>query len=244
MVKGMLRSLVGSPLYSRMGWLKRNGLYYYPICPYLEIDGWLSLNEAMSLYDLARTLQGDEPVVVELGVWQGKSAFVLAQGLKDKPGAKNFCIDPFNADGDPASTTLYHEKSRSFERPLKDGFLEICESYGFRERIEVLQGYSYDFSSSWDTPIDLLFIDANHTFEAVKRDYLEWSNFVREGGFIAFHDVFFQEEKGEWSGPGAVVHQHLLFDERFVTHKFIDSLFIAKRVSGAPRLESPSSTPT
>lgn len=36
---------------------------------------------------------------------------------------------------------------------------------------------------------DLLFIDADHTYESVKKDFEIWSPLVRRGGWIAFHDI-------------------------------------------------------
>ena len=38
-------------------------------------------------------------------------------------------------------------------------------------------------------PLDLLFIDGNHTYEGVKADFERYRNFVRPGGWIAFHDI-------------------------------------------------------
>jgi predicted O-methyltransferase YrrM len=37
--------------------------------------------------------------------------------------------------------------------------------------------------------LDLLFIDGDHSYEGVKQDYKMYSQLVREGGIIAFHDV-------------------------------------------------------
>jgi predicted O-methyltransferase YrrM len=37
--------------------------------------------------------------------------------------------------------------------------------------------------------VDLLFIDADHTYEGVKRDFELYSPLVRSGGVIAFHDI-------------------------------------------------------
>lgn len=37
--------------------------------------------------------------------------------------------------------------------------------------------------------VDFLFIDGDHTYEGVKSDYIMYSNFVRKGGIIAFHDA-------------------------------------------------------
>jgi predicted O-methyltransferase YrrM len=38
-------------------------------------------------------------------------------------------------------------------------------------------------------PVDLLFIDGDHTYEGVKKDWEMYSPLVRQGGMIAFHDI-------------------------------------------------------
>lgn len=40
-----------------------------------------------------------------------------------------------------------------------------------------------------DRKIDFLFIDGDHTYEGVKRDFELYSQLVRKGGIIAFHDI-------------------------------------------------------
>lgn len=37
--------------------------------------------------------------------------------------------------------------------------------------------------------VDFLFIDADHSYEAVKKDFENYSPFVRKKGWIAFHDI-------------------------------------------------------
>lgn len=37
--------------------------------------------------------------------------------------------------------------------------------------------------------LDLLFIDGDHTYEGVKKDFQMYSPLVRKGGIVAFHDV-------------------------------------------------------
>jgi len=37
--------------------------------------------------------------------------------------------------------------------------------------------------------IDFLFIDGDHTYEGVKRDFNMYSSLVKEGGIIALHDI-------------------------------------------------------
>lgn len=38
-------------------------------------------------------------------------------------------------------------------------------------------------------PIDLLFIDGDHSDDGVRADFLAYRRFVRDGGLIAFHDI-------------------------------------------------------
>ena len=71
-------------LRSRARMLMR-GLRYARLLPYLSIDGWLTVDEAIELYDLARSVPEQEPVVVEIGSWQGKSTVVLGKGLSLTP---------------------------------------------------------------------------------------------------------------------------------------------------------------
>lgn len=49
--------------------------------------------------------------------------------------------------------------------------------------------------------IDLLFIDACHTYEAVKADFELYSPLVRDGGWIAFHDIAFGPDRGKGLVP-------------------------------------------
>lgn len=41
------------------------------------------------------------------------------------------------------------------------------------------------------TPVDFLFIDGDHSYEGVKRDFLDYGPLVRPGGIIAFHDIVY-----------------------------------------------------
>jgi predicted O-methyltransferase YrrM len=38
-------------------------------------------------------------------------------------------------------------------------------------------------------PLDFLFIDGDHTYDGVRRDFEDYGPLVRPGGLIAFHDV-------------------------------------------------------
>jgi hypothetical protein len=40
-----------------------------------------------------------------------------------------------------------------------------------------------------DKKVDFLFIDADHSYEGIKKDFEMYSLLVRKGGIIAFHDI-------------------------------------------------------
>jgi len=64
-----------------------------------------------------------------------------------------------------------------------------------RQRIHLIRGNSHDLCtlrevmSILDGKIDFLFIDGDHAYEGVKKDFEMYSPLVRKGGIIAFHDI-------------------------------------------------------
>jgi cephalosporin hydroxylase len=66
---------------------------------------------------------------------------------------------------------------------------------------DVIIGDSHDESTLqelkkrlWSDSIDVLFIDADHSYQGVKKDFEMYAPLVRKGGIIAFHDIV----KGGW----------------------------------------------
>ncbi|MEM0085026.1 MAG: class I SAM-dependent methyltransferase [Candidatus Methanomethylicia archaeon] len=64
------------------------------------------------------------------------------------------------------------------------------------QRIELLRADSHDLNTLekvkeilGDAQLDFLFIDGDHTYEGVKKDFEMYSPLIRKGGIIAFHDI-------------------------------------------------------
>ena len=51
-----------------------------------------------------------------------------------------------------------------------------------------LLGTSQDHGKKWDSEIDMVYIDGDHSYESVKEDIELWVPWVKKNGFIAFHD--------------------------------------------------------
>ena len=201
--------------------LRLNLRGYGAITGYLAIDGWLKIGEATRLFDLARALPGPAPVVVEIGSWLGKSTVVLGRALERFPGAKLYCIDPFNADGDEFSKPTYAARSAAAGGTLLDRFKANLARNRVRTEVIPLPGYSHDVAPGFQHQIDFLFIDGNHAYDAVRRDFLDWTPKVRRGGVIAFHDV----GRSNSPGPLQVIEELIKGRPAFRNQAQVDSLY-------------------
>jgi len=68
-------------------------------------------------------------------------------------------------------------------------------------------------------PVDFLFIDADHSYGSVKRDFELWSPLVRPGGIVAFHDVK-PDYKGGVPVFWAELRERFETEERIATAEF------------------------
>jgi predicted O-methyltransferase YrrM/predicted DCC family thiol-disulfide oxidoreductase YuxK len=171
-----------------------------------RIDGWLSDKEANALFELTRDRAPQrDAVVVELGSWVGKSSILLAAGMRHKQNPRLFCVDPFGLDENPAFQEQHYAPLISkMRRSLEEAFHRNIRRCGFSGMVCAQKGYSFEVVRSWTKPIDILFIDASHGYEAVHRDVLEWTPFLKVGGTVALHDV-----SPTWPGPSQVMAEDL-----------------------------------
>jgi predicted O-methyltransferase YrrM len=65
---------------------------------------------------------------------------------------------------------------------------------GVEHRVEIIRSTSTEAAKGWSRPIDLLFIDGDHSYEGVKNDWNLFHPFVRPGGVVLFHDTAWQLE--------------------------------------------------
>lgn len=160
--------------------------------------GKISYAESITLMLLARGLP-PRSIIVEIGSYGGLSTACLLHGSKSR-GARVYAIDPFEShieqqESDSTNIQLLKWKPSRVEverRLRKMGCLNF----------ELLQGMSYEVVRTWTRAIDLLWIDGNHDYEAVKTDFEEWSGFIKKGGKIAFHDSNKRNNKPGWTNYG------------------------------------------
>jgi len=193
--------------------------------PFLDsVEGWLLTSEAVALFRLATEIASAFPIIVEIGSWKGKSSYVLASGLKEE--GRLYCIDPFDGRGDEASIEEYRLRIDHLKTSLRAAFEETMAKCGVMEKITVIQMASEDARSVFpEARIDLLFIDGNHDFEAVKTDYELWSSLIPSGGRIVLHDVGARHV----DGPRRVMEQLILVNPIWTQIRIIGEMGIATR---------------
>lgn len=139
--------------------------------------------EVVFLADCASKIQNG--VIVEIGRRKGGSLLILCSY---SPTSKVYSID---------SKVTYDD---SIAKLFKEW--EITE-----DRYELIVGHSQNIDK-WDKPIDMLFIDGNHLYNAVYRDLEIWVPRVKIGGFIIMHDIC-NSARTKMPGPTKALMKHL-----------------------------------
>ena len=142
------------------------------------IDGQISLGEATLLHELASAARGG--VIVEVGTFHGKSTVALALGAQAGAKAKVYGVDPF--------VTFVGSFGRTFTPAEKITLFQNLLLAGVAEHVWLLQTTSERAARGFDEPIALLWVDGDHSYDGVRRDFAAWAPHVAAGGILAFHD--------------------------------------------------------
>jgi predicted O-methyltransferase YrrM len=122
-------------------------------------------------------------LAVDLGTCAGKSAYVLSQ-----TAARVITVDLFERfESIPNEGSRAHY-AKVFE-DVRHTFDTVKTFLSQRPNIEVVQAFTHEHATTQsDLSVDLLFIDADHSYKGVKRDFDAWFPKVKNGGVICFHD--------------------------------------------------------
>jgi len=158
-----------------------------------ELEGWCSLEKAAVLIDLI--LLEKPRIVVEIGVFNGKSLIPMACALKANEEGKIFGIDPWNTAEAVKGMKLIVNRvfwnQIDFDAIYRS-LVEKIEQFNLEEQIVLIRSTSVDAAPIED--IDLLHIDGNHSEVASCQDVTKWVPLVRSGGAIVFNDMTWTEQ--------------------------------------------------
>lgn len=129
-------------------------------------------------------------VCVELGTWKGASAIAIARVLKEWDG-ELFCVDTWTGDVD------YGHWGTVAGAPAM--LLECATNVvaaGVADRVRFIPARTVEAAESWSMDIDMLYVDADHTYESTRDDIAAWYSFLGPGG------IFFGDDYDNPMYPG------------------------------------------
>lgn len=148
-------------------------------------DGMMPADQLLAIYELAATWPA-RGSIVELGSWTGLTTSYLATACRVRGDGKTYAVDTF--EGTKEGNTRYPSIAR-FGGSTWNAFAAQIERAQVGDLVEPLVGYTCDAVRRYDGgPIRMLLIDADHSYDGVRRDFELWSPLVSPGGLIVFHD--------------------------------------------------------
>ena len=134
---------------------------------------------------------------MELGSWRGRSTICLALGSKDGSGVPVIAVD------------------RHTDKTFVD-FQENIGRAGIADLVRPIRATSDEAFADFDEPIELIFIDASHKYDDVRRDFDQWVPLVVQGGTVAMHDT-------TWEGSKVVSEEAIYRSPHFKDVRFVPS---------------------
>lgn len=142
-----------------------------------NIDGWFTHKEAVCLD------QYNTGTWCEVGCWKGRSTIILANK------SKGYAVDWFKGSSEHAEGTNTYQEFKENIKPWKHNITVLRKKYQ---------------NAVKDVPmVDLLFLDAEHSYEATKEAFELYAPKVKKGGHIIFHDAWGhlgERENAPWPG--------------------------------------------
>lgn len=132
------------------------------------------IDEVVWFYDHCKRL--DPKVIVEIGIKEGGNLKVLSTLLP--PDGIAVGIDPRKEipwKMDDAMCTVHHIPKNSHLLGTAKALKKILKN----------------------RKVDILFIDGDHSRDGMLQDFRDYSPFVRKGGIIAVHDIFYLKDVAE-----------------------------------------------
>jgi predicted O-methyltransferase YrrM len=165
---------------------------------YQSMEGWFNMeNEYLELLEQCP----DGGTFVELGCFKGKStSFIVTEIINQNRPIDFVAVDSFEGatdSNDNKEVEAYKEISdieKDFDKNTK------LISHNFSK----VKSLSHEAANLFeDSSVDICFIDAGHSYEAVKKDIESWLAKMKKGGIISGHDYT------AWEGVNKAVNELL-----------------------------------
>jgi GT2 family glycosyltransferase len=168
-----------------------------------QCDGFMSDLELEFLATLAK----ENRVVVEIGVWHGRSSRAIADNLPDN--AVLYCIDTWQGSKSEQETNHASAKGMDGDAAYFE-FLENLADLVESGKVIPLRMSSKNAAAYFqkrNLKFDFCFVDAGHEEPEVREDIQCWLPLVKDGGTLCGHDYYYHDNI--WVGVKKAVDELL-----------------------------------
>jgi predicted O-methyltransferase YrrM len=137
----------------------------------------------LTLADMAIGVPPDE-AIVEIGVYQGRTALLMAWGAQQGNKAHVWGIDAWGSDGNTYGPPFTESESWARYNVM---------ATGYNDAVTLVRGFGHQVARDWNPgtdglPVGLLFVDGDHSKDGARRDIEAWAPNLAPGAIIAVDD--------------------------------------------------------
>jgi hypothetical protein len=152
-----------------------------------EIDGWFTENDARSYQLIVGQYTGGN--FAEVGCWKGRSFASILPVLQTYSYKNIYAIDTWKG-----TTDSQYDEVKTVD--VFDQFTNNMRRLKFTSTYTPILQDSVSAANTFDDEFfDVVFIDANHAYDAVNDDIKYWLPKVKKGGTLCGHDINHHEVK-------------------------------------------------
>ncbi len=161
---------------------------------YSKVPGWCSFAGVYA--DAVKAAPKTGAIFVEVGAWKGKSAcFMGVEIANSRKTIEFYVVDHWKGSDEPA----HHEDADVRAGRLYEVFLRTIKPVA--AHVRPLRASSLEAAAQFeDGLVDLVLLDAGHTYEDVSADIAAWLPKIKPGGVIAGDDY-------NWTGVRQAIEE-------------------------------------
>lgn len=156
-----------------------------------ELDGLITPEVGRVLHRYAMKVPAGQ-AIVELGSYHGKSTAFLALGSRDGNDQLVYAVDTWSEEHSAWRSSVMAR----IPSPKLETFQEQLASLGLLDRVEPYTGTTTDAAAEYADalhdnavdPVGLLYVDADHSYDAVMADFNVWRDLMAPDGVMIFDD--------------------------------------------------------
>ncbi|MGN6214153.1 class I SAM-dependent methyltransferase [Parafilimonas sp.] len=171
-------------------------------------------NEQEAMYKYLKTARR----IAEIGVYEGFNTSQFA--LHSPSDALVYAIDPF----------LKGSLKISYGKIIA---INHWKKKDINHKIKIMHGYSWHVDRLINEALDFIFIDGDHSYEGVTKDFELYNEKLSENGIIVFHDARIFPNgwtKPDW-GPVQLIEKKIRGDKSWKIIEEVDSTVIIQKVA-------------